>query len=469
LRASHSTISRVAVSLGATLALGVGLVAGFAPGASLASSHREAPLLAADPRVDTTDTYAFVSPDHPTAVSLVSNWFPFETPAGGPNFYSFQPGVRYEFRVDNDGDAQAEQIYRLVFTNHYRNLDTFLYNTGVVNNITDQTLNFYQTYDLTLMTGGVETTLLRGAIAAPSDVGDASMPSYSTLRRQATHSFRIGGKTGKVYAGQADDSFFLDLRVFDLLYGTDFSEVGNDTLAGSNVQTIVLELPQSAVAENGDPAAHPIIGVWATAFRQSTRVQTSGGTESFSGNFIEVSRLGMPLVNEVVIPLEDKDLWNGSVPANDGQFLQYVQDPEVPHLINAIYGLPIPDSDPHMPGIQRSDLISVFLTGLAGLNQPPDVVASEQLRLNMSIPPCQPGSCSGYSRLGVIGGDNAGYPNGRRLADDTIDITLQVAEGCLLNNTCGPSNGLGDGVDANDATFSNTFPYVALPHSGSGT
>src|SRR5439155_15149203 len=140
LRASHSTISRVAVSLGATLALGVGLVAGFAPGASLASSHREAPLLAADPRVDTTDTYAFVSPDHPTAVSLVSNWFPFETPAGGPNFYSFQPGVRYEFRVDNDGDAQAEQIYRLVFTNHYRNLDTFLYNTGVVNNITDQTL-----------------------------------------------------------------------------------------------------------------------------------------------------------------------------------------------------------------------------------------------------------------------------------------------------------------------------------------
>jgi hypothetical protein len=470
LRASRSSITRVAVALGATLTLGLGMVAGFAPGASLASSHREAPLLAADPRVDTTDVYAFVSPDNTQKVTLVSSWYPFEKPAGGPNFYSFQPGVQYDFRVDNDGDALAEQIYRLVFTNHYRNLDTFLYNTGVVNNLTDQTLNFYQTYDLSLVSGGTSTTLVSGAMAAPSDVGDVSMPDYGALVQQATYGFTLpGGRTGQVYAGQSDDPFFLDLRVFDLLYGTDFSEAGNDTLAGSNVQSIVLQLPKTAVAMNHEPKVNNIIGVWATASRQSTRVQTSQGTESFSGNFVEVSRLGMPLVNEVVIPLEDKDLWNGSIPANDGQFLQYVQDPEVPHLIDAIYGIPVPDSDPNTPGIQRSDLISVFLTGLAGLNQPPGVVASEMIRLNMSIKPCEPGSCSSYSRLGVIGGDNAGFPNGRRLADDTIDVVLQVAEGCLLDNTCGPSNGLGDGVNANDVASSNTFPYVALPHSGSAT
>jgi hypothetical protein len=472
LRTSRSSVTRVAVALGATFTLGLGMVASFAPGAGLASSHREAPLLAGDPRVDTTDVYAFVSPDDRSTVTMISNWYPFETPAGGPNFYSFQAGVRYEFRVDNDGDAGADQIWRLVFTNHYRNLDTFLYNTGAVNNLTDPTLNFYQTFTLTEISGGHTTTLVNEAIAAPSDVGDASMPNYAQLRQQATYTFPLeSGSSGKIYVGQADDPFFLDLRVFDLLYGANFGEVGNDTLSGSNVQTIALQLPKKALALNGQPGSNPIIGMWATSWRQSTRVQTAQGTESFSGKWIEVSRLGAPLVNEVVVPLRYKDLWNGSLPKDDGQFLPYVLDPEVPHLIDAIYGLPVPDCDGDPSnGIDRScDLVPVFLTGLAGLNQPPNVVASEELRLNMSIPPCELGNCRQYSPLGVIAGDNAGFPNGRRLADDTIDIALQVVEGCLIDSSCGPSNGLGDGVNTNDVAFGSSFPYVALPHSGSAT
>jgi hypothetical protein len=173
----------------------------------------------------------------------------------------------------------------------------------------------------------------------------------------------------------------------------------------------------------------------------------------------------MPLVNEVVIPVRDKDNWNGSQPSDDEQFLGYVDDPELPHLIESIYGIPAPDSDPDEPGIQRDDLIEVFLTGIAGLNQPEGVAASEQLRLNMSIPPCEPDVCPAYSPLGVIGGDNAGYPNGRRLADDVIDISLQVVEGILL----GQETGLGDAVNENDVPFGSTFPYLALPHSGSDT
>lgn len=425
-----------------------------------ASSHREAPLVSADPQVDQTDLYAFVSPDDADSVTLVSNWIPFEEPAGGPNFYSFAEGVRYDVNISNDGDALAEIVYRWKFKNHYRNPNTFLYNTGQVTSLTDEDLNFYQTYDLQRIVGKKKpVTVINNAIVAPNHVGDASMPDYESLSDEAIKDLANGGKS---WVGHADDPFYLDLRVFDLLYGADFSEVGDDTLAGFNVHSMVLQVPADELAKAKDAAANPVIGVWNTASRRSTRIQRPDGSQTFEGKWVQLSRLGSPLVNEVVVPVGLKDYFNGSKPNKDAQYLGAVQDPELPRLIEAVYGIPAPDSDPDAAGIQRADLIQVFLTGIPDLNQPAGVQASEMLRLNMSIPPCEEG-CPEYSTLGVIAGDVAGFPNGRRLADDVIDIALQVVEGELIGNP----NDLGDGVDTNDKTFRSMFPYVSLPHSGS--
>jgi hypothetical protein len=456
----------VATAIVASAALGLALfTTSLGPQPGRASSHREAPLVSADPQVDTTDFYLFVTPNKPSTVTLISTWLPFEEPAGGPNFYTFADGVHYDFNIDNDGDAQTDLVFRFVFTTHTRNGNTFLFNTGPVTSLTDPDLNMYQTYDLTAtwLDTGQKLKLLNDAPVVPSRVGDASMPDYASLRSQGVRS--LVNMQGKAFAGQADDPFFLDLRVFDLLYGANLSEVGDDTLDGFNVQALALQVPKNILAKDFNANANPIIGGWASAERKSVRTQNADGSQSFSGSYVGVSRLGMPLVNEVVIPIGQKDKWNASQPKDDGQFLPYVTDPEVPHLIESIYGIPAPDSDPGTPGIQRDDLVQVFLTGVPGLNQPPNVVGSEEMRLNMSIPPCEPGSCAAYSRLGVIGGDNAGYPNGRRLADDTIDISLQVVEGVLL----GQDTGLGDGVDANDVAFGTSFPFLALPASGSAT
>jgi hypothetical protein len=453
------------VAITATAALGAGLLAGLGPNPGGASSHREAPLVSADPQVDGTDLYAFVSPDMPNTVTLISSWLPFEEPAGGPNFYAFAPGVYYDINIDNDGDARRDVAYRWIFENHYVSTDTFLYNTGVVNNLTDATLNFYQTYDLRRIVGAETTTLVNDARVAPSFVGDASMPDYLALFNQA----RVSCGTGcKSWAGQADDSFFLDLRVFDLLYGLDFSEITDDTLEGFNVNAFAIRARISDLTYNGDDSG--IIGIWTTASRRSVRTQYADGSQTFSGPFVQVSRLGMPLVNEVVVPVGSKDLFNASLPQDDAQFLPKVNDPELPHLINAIYGLGIPDCDTGTAEITRDcDLVPVFLTGLPGLNQPPAVTASEMLRLNTTIPPCEPATCAEYSSLGVIGGDLAGFPNGRRLADDIIDVALRVVEGVLIDPHDPGADGLGDAVDANDVPFRSTFPYLALPHSGSDT
>ncbi|WP_338694891.1 DUF4331 domain-containing protein [Streptomyces sp. Q6] len=409
------------------------------PGQARASSHREAPLISGDPQHDNTDVYAFVSPDKPDTTTIVANWIPFEEPAGGPNFFPFAEDSQHDVHIDSDGDGQGDLLYRWTFDTHTKNGDTFLYNTGPVSSLDDPDLNVTQTYDIDLLKLDhqkvVSTTKIAHQVpVAPSNVGKASMPDYKKLRDQAIHPLAGGGTA---FAGQADDPFFLDLRVFDLLYGGDLSEVGRDTLAGYNVNTLALQVPTSTIRQS---AEQPIVGIWSTTQRKNAK-----------GGWTQVSRLGSPLVNEVVVPRKDKDRFNASHPWNDADFLPYVTEPELPKLLEAIYKLPAPKEP-------RGDLVSVFLTGVKGLTKPPNVRPAEMLRLNTSVKPT-----SSPKRLGVLDGDNAGFPNGRRLTDDVVDIELQAVEGELLGN----KNDLGDAVNANDQKFGDTFPYVALPTAGS--
>ncbi|MFJ6835022.1 DUF4331 domain-containing protein [Streptomyces sp. NPDC091209] len=409
------------------------------PGAASASSHREAPLISGTPQYDNTDVYAFVSPDKPNTTTIVANWIPFEEPAGGPNFYTFADDAQYDIHIDNNGDAQGELIYRYTFKTHRKNGNTFLYNTGPVTSLDDPDLNITQTYDIDVLRLHNQKLVSKTKIAddvpvAPSNVGKASMPDYAKLRYQAV-SKAAGGAT--TFAGQADDPFFLDLRVFDLLYGGNLTEVGRDTLKGYNVNSIALQVPNDMIRES---AGQPIVGIWSTTQRKDAR-----------GNYRQVSRLGMPLVNEVVNPQKDKDKFNASAPWDDAQFLKNVTNPELPKLIESIYKIKAP-AEP------RNDLVDVFLKGVKGLNQPPHVRPAEELRLNTSIKPAMH-----PKRLGVLDGDNAGFPNGRRLTDDVIDASLQVVEGELV----GSKNDLGDAVDKNDKGFEKSFPYVAEPTSGS--
>lgn len=416
----------------AAVAVSTALAGGaFAAAPAQASSHREAPGIAGQPQVDTTDVYAFLSPDKSGTVTLLANWLPFSEPAGGPNFYAFDPDAHYDIAVDTNGNAKPDVIYRWDFKTQVKNPGTFLYNTGPVTSLDDPDLNITQTYTLSVYRNGSWTVLKRGLPVAPSNVGTASMPDYATLRGQAVK--QVGALD--TFAGQADDPFFLDLRVFNLLYGGNLSEVGNDTLRGYNVNTVALRVP---VADLG--GASNVIGVWSETSKKDS-----------TGQYRRVSRLGMPLVNEVVIPVKDKDRFNASRPAGDAQFLSYVTDPGLPKVVEAVYGI-------KAPAAPRNDLVQVFLTGVPGLNQPKNVVPGEMLRLNLT-----PVAGQTPSRLGVVGGDANGFPNGRRLTDDVIDASLQVVEGELV----GSPNDLGDGVDANDVPFGTSFPYVALPHSGS--
>ena len=439
-RGPGSRRTAVALMVSGGLVAGAGLAA-LGPFGAQASSHREAPLISGLPQYDTTDLYAFRSPERTDSVTLVANWIPFEEPAGGPNFYPFATDARYNIKVDNDGDTKADVTYRWTFQDHYGSKKTFLYATGQVTSLDDPELNYWQTYRLEQIKNGNKKVLAEGRRVAPSDVGKGSMPDYGILRDQAVTDIGTGDDRLRSFAGQADDPFFLDLRVFDLLYGGDLSEAGDDTLAGFNVNSVALQVPMDKLAKSGNADANPIIGVWSTTDRRGV-----------DGKYSQVSRLGMPLVNEVVIPIKDKNKFNASKPSGDTQFLDYVTKPELPKLIEAVYPTFPAPAEP------RNDLVAVFLTGVEGLNQPAGVVPSEQLRLNMSTP-----VTATPDRLGVIGGDNQGFPNGRRLGDDVIDIALQVVQGELT----GSPNDLGDGVDTNEVAFGETFPYLALPTRGS--
>jgi Domain of unknown function (DUF4331) len=459
--------------LGAVGLLGAALY-GLGPATASASSHREAPLVAADPAVDNTDVYAFVSPERPGYLTFVANWIPFEEPNGGPNFYPFATDATYNIYVDNDGDAKPDATFRFTFqTIDKRGNDTFLYNKGPVNSIDDPNLLVRQTYTLqSSFDGEPFKTRVTGAPVAPSRVGVASMPNYSKLRDQATITLPGGWRS---FAGQADDPFFLDLRVFDLLYGANLKETGHDTLAGYNVNTIALQVPFKDVALHGDAKRNPVVGIWSTTDRARVRISGQPAPAGGGPDRVQVSRLGNPLVNEVVVPAGLKDAFNSIGPDQDAGIpavVARVNDPEVPKLIQAIYGIPAPPAP-------RTDIAEIFLTGIttkaggpikADLNSQlnnMDVDASrfrpsEMLRLNMSVP-----VTASPNRLGVLANDLQGFPNGRRLGDDVVDIELQALEGAAQTGKLVDALAKGDGVDTNDHPFGTTFPYVALPNTTS--
>ena len=426
-----------------------------------ASSHREAPLISEDPVADNTDTYAFVSPDAPDTVTLVANWIPFELPPGGPNFNKFGDDVLYKINVDNDGDATADVVYEWRFKTTVANPDTFLYNTGPVESFDDEDLNVKQTYTLTEVRDGERTKLVRNAPVAPANIGPRSTPNYDQLAAEATVE---AGEGAQAFAGPRDDPFFVDLgAVFDLLGNRPLNEAhvaplpnapGQDDLAGFNVHSVVLQVPTDSLVD-GDP----VIGVWSTTERRTDRVFGDGKIEN-SGDFTQVSRLGMPLVNEVVAPLGAKDAFNASKPADDAQFLPAVEEPEVSALIPQLYpGVTVPEGP-------REDIVSIFLTGIPDVNQPADFTPSEMIRLNTSIAPT---ALDQQDRLGLLAGQNDGFPNGRRLVDDVYDVELRALAGgtpFTPEFDRAPNNALTDGVDTNDLPFLASFPYLASPHQG---
>ena len=441
------------------LGLSVIFVVALALTPGQASSHREAPLSAMDPTADNTDVYAFVSPDEPDKVTLIANFIPFQSPDGGPNFYSFDPNVLYEIHIDNNGDAVEDITYQWRFTTEVRNGGTFLYNTGTVTSLEDPDLNVRQFYRLTRINGprrtGTVTELSGRLPVPPPNIGPRSTPNYGSLAGGVQ---QLAGNI-RVFAGQRDEGFYVDLAIFDLL-GVGSGQVVDST-AGFNVSSLVIQVPKAALARSGmtpssasDPNA--IIGVWSTASRFATRTLTPGA-QMHSGPLVQVSRLGNPLVNEAVIDLARKDAFNGLEPTGDAVALDRVTDPEVPKLLKLVFNV---DSPP----APRNDLVTIFLTGIPGLNQPANVRPSEMLRLNMAIPPS-----SSPHRLGVLGGDLAGFPNGRRVGDDVLDIVLQAAAGATPLTPAylrSPNNALGDGVDRNDMPYLAAFPYLGIPHAG---
>ena len=462
----------------------LGMFATAIPAETFAASHREAPQISGDPKADATDVYAFVSPDKKDTVTLIANYVPFQEPAGGPNFYGLADDVLYEIKIDNDGDALEDIAYQFKFKTTIKNKKTFLYNTGAIGVLGDATQNMSQTYTLTRVDYAkagkgkgkgerkmTSTVLGSNLMVPPSNIGPKSTPQYKKLRDAAV---KTVGDT-KVFAGQSDDPFFVDLGgIFDLLTirklpGNDGG--GVDGLKGYSVQSLALQIPIKNLTKNGDKPTDiangdSVIGVWTTASRQSVRVMESGKNKN-SGDWVQVSRLGAPLVNEVVIPLGDKDLWNGSKPSADVQFANYVTDPELGGLLKALYGIKVPPQGAFGTDKARDDLVAIFLTGIKGLTQPTKVTPSEQLRLNVAVPvTAKPNS------IGVVGGDNQGYPNGRRLADDVVDISLKAVAGAaypLFHPSFTPdplAAQLGDGVDKNDKSFGSSFPYLALPESG---
>src|SRR3989440_1986952 len=409
------------------------------PAAATASSHREAPLISEDPSADNTDTYAFRSPDKPDTVTIISNWIPGEDPAAGPNWYTFSPSARYDIYADKNGDGKPDVTWTFRFKTQAP--VAFLQNTA-------------QTYTVTRVDGkGPAKVVGSGLLTPPDNIGPRSTPNYHALAMAGVHDLSDGSK---VFAGQRDDGFFGDVgAAFDLVAirnGTGASGGGKDFFAGYAVHAIALQVPLSQLDNGGNH----IVGIWSATDRPKVTVAVKGKKVHRTTRWVQVSRLGNPLINELLIPTQLKDKWNATTPDKDKQFEQYYTSPILAKLLNQLYPQfgPFKETD-------RQDLVSVLLTGLKepNLNYTGPTLADE-IRLNLSIAPTAP--VGKGNRLGVLGGDLAGYPNGRRLEDDVIDISERAVGGVLI----GHSLPLGDGVDANDVPYLTTFPYQADPFSG---
>ena len=447
------------------------------------SSHREAPFITELPKVDATDFYMFRSyeagrEDH---VTIVANYVPFQVPYGGPNFFQLDPDARYEIHIDNDGDAREDITFRFQFANSLSDIQLNiggemvsvpLINVGPISAEDTSSLNITETYSLSVIYGnstnnsggmpvvnvGEGGTQFRKPV---DNIGAKTFADYEAYARSHIADIMIPGSAdlGRVFVGQRDDPFVVNLgEVFDLVNLDPLGPVDGkpDLLADDNVTSFVLELPISFLTQGGEP----VIGAWTTAsLHRSRMLKNEPGFNKpaqENGNFVQVSRLSMPLVNEVVIGLKDKNRFNNSEPKDDAQFLTYVTNPTLPALIDILFGV-------QAPCLPRNDLVAAFLTGVEGLNQPANVTPGEMMRLNTSIAPTPKGW---QSELGVLGGDLAGFPNGRRPGDDVVDLSLRVVVGALIDDPqCAPGNTLPltDGAFVDDQSFDDFFPYLRTP------
>jgi Domain of unknown function (DUF4331) len=445
------------------------------------SSHREAPEISKDPVADSTDVYAFVSPDKSDTVTLIANYIPLESPAGGPNFYEFGDDVLYQIHVDNNGDGRADISYQFRFHTTVRDPDTFLYNTGPIESLNSANWNRVQTYSVSVN----GRSLGSGLACPPCNIGPLSTPDYPSLAAAAVHS--LGGGIS-VFAGQRAEAFYVDLgAIFDLGDLRPFENLhatfglpklpkadGVNATNHVNVHSIAIQVPISAVTRSG----HPTIGIWTTASRQRVTLWDADRGENVnSGPFRQVSRLGNPLINEVVIGMGDKDRWNSLPPADDKQFAHYVTQPGLAALLPVLYPGVFPNLAALVAsGKPRADLEAILMTGIpAGLipgftNFTGSVVA-DMLRLNTAIAPTPPAK---QSIFGLVGGDAGGFPNGRRITDDVVAIELRAIAGVvysLIDKTFTPDGAAGELTDGlTPASVSapplSHFPYLGVPYSG---
>jgi hypothetical protein len=455
------------------------------------SSHREAPEISKDPVADSTDVYAFVSPDKPDTVTLIANYIPLQLPSGGPNFFEFGDDVLYEVHIDNNGDGRADISYQFRFHTIVRDPDTFLYNTGPITSLGSSNWNRVQTYDVGVVKNGSFRTLGTGVPCPPCNIGPLSTPDYTSLASAAVTSLG-GGLT--VFAGQRAEEFYVDLgAIFDLgdlrpfeadhaPVNTLVNKAGVNATNDLNVHSIALQVPISAVTISG----HPTIGVWTSASRQKARIYDADQGEYVNaGPFVQVSRLGNPLFNEVIVPMAKKDLWNSLPPADDKQFAQYVAHPELASLLPGLYPGVFPNLAKLVAaGTARADLEAILLTGIPtgiikGFTNFTGSVQADMLRLNTSIPPTPFGKQNIYGLLGTVP-DPAGFPNGRRVTDDVVTIEIRAVAGLtypLVAPTYTPDAAAGAVTDftASDqttvpATIDNpaldSFPYLGTPYSG---